>query len=197
MKLQNITVYCGSNLGAIPQYHDSAIALGKLIATQGRRLIYGGGNIGMMGTVADSVLAHGGEVIGVIPTFLRQKEKAHDRLTQLIETPDMTTRKAKLIELGDGFIVMAGGLGTYEEVFEVLSAKQLSLTQKPIGFLNTAGFFDPLLALLKHTADMGFMPQADLGLICVSDDPATLLNMMENHQHSEAVKWIEPDWYKN
>nr|WP_281177252.1 TIGR00730 family Rossman fold protein [Moraxella oblonga] len=118
MKLTNITVYCGSNLGTIPHYHDSAVALGTLIATQGRRLVYGGGNIGMMGTVADSALAHGGEVIGVIPTFLRQKEKAHTSLTQLIETPDMTTRKAKLIELADGFIVMAGGLGTYEEVFE-------------------------------------------------------------------------------
>lgn len=193
----SITVYCGSNYGTIPAYHQSAKALGEIIAKRGSRLIYGGGNIGVMGAVADGALAHGGEVIGVIPTFLRQKEVAHLGLTQLIETPDMPSRKAKLIELADAFISLPGGLGTYEELFEVLSLAQLELTQKPIGILNTQGFYDPLLSMLQQTAQNGFMPNENLQLLCVSADPYELLDKMANYTPVKAKKWLTPDWLKS
>lgn len=192
--LKNITVYCGSNYGSIPDYYHHAKILGQTLALQDRRLIYGGGAIGMMGTIADSVLAHGGEVVGVIPTFLRQQEKAHEGLTELIETPDMPTRKAKLIELADGFIAMAGGLGTYEELFEVLSMSQLKLTKNPIGLLNVAGFFDPMLDMLVKTAESGFMPKENLQLLCVAQDSEELLQKMHNFQYVDAVKWTRPAW---
>ncbi|MDO4699259.1 MAG: TIGR00730 family Rossman fold protein [Moraxella sp.] len=192
--LNSITVYCGSNYGSIPDYCQDAKVLGELIAKRGSRLIYGGGNIGMMGAIADSALAHGGKVIGVIPTFLREKEVAHLGLDELIETPDMPTRKAKLIELADGFIAMAGGLGTYEELFEVLSLVQLERTTKPIGLLNTHGFFDPLIAMMHQTAQSGFIPSANLDLFCVSDDPAQLLHKMAHHTPTKTQKWLTPDW---
>lgn len=194
MTLNSITVYCGSNYGSIPNYCQDARKIGELIAKRGSRLVYGGGNIGMMGAVADSALAHGGEVIGVIPTFLREKEVAHTGLTELIESPDMPARKAKLIELADGFITLAGGLGTYEELFEVLSLVQLERTHKPIGLLNTCGFFDPLITMLQQTADNGFMPHANLELFCISDDPADLLEKMQHHTPPKAQKWLTPDW---
>lgn len=195
ISINNITVYCGSNYGNIPDYYQHAKILGKLLASEHIRLIYGGGAIGMMGAVADSVLDYGGEVVGVIPTFLREKEMAHAGLTELIETPDMPTRKAKLIELGDGLITMAGGLGTYEELFEVLSMSQLNLIQKPIGLLNIAGFFDPLLDMLVKTAESGFMPKENLNLLVVSDDGKDLLAKMRNFQHIESPKWAKPLWF--
>lgn len=197
MTFTSITVYCGSNYGSIPQYHQSAKTLGEIIAKSGSRLVYGGGNIGVMGALADGALACGGEVIGVIPTFLRQKEVAHLGLTQLIETPDMPSRKAKLIELADAFIALPGGLGTYEELFEVLSLAQLELTKKPIGILNTQGFYDPLLTLMQQTATQGFMPTENLKLLCVSDNPYELLAKMANYTPVKAKKWLTPDWLKN
>ena len=123
-KMNHIVVYCGSNLGNKPAYFEAAQAMGKAIAERGSTLVYGGGKIGLMGTVADAALAEGGQVIGVIPTFLREKEVAHLGLSQLIETADMTERKNKMIELADAFIALPGGLGTYEELFEVVSQAQ-------------------------------------------------------------------------
>lgn len=194
ISINNITVYCGSNVGSIPDYYHHAQKLGKLLAINHIHLIYGGGNIGLMGTIADSVLAHGGQVTGVIPTFLKEKEVAHLGLTNLIETTDMTIRKAKLIELADAFIVMAGGLGTYEELFEVLSMNQLKLIAKPIGLLNIAGFFDPLLAMLAQTAERGFMPKENLNLVVVSDDCEELLEKIKNFEYKDAPKWVKPLW---
>lgn len=194
IKLNNITVYCGSNFGEIPDYYHHAKILGKRLAHHNIRLIYGGGNVGLMGTLADSTLSHGGEVIGVIPTFLKQKEVAHLGLTELIETPDMVTRKTKLIELADGFIAMAGGLGTYEELFEVLSITQLNLICKPIGLLNVAHFFDPLLDMLAKTAKSGFMPKENLQLLCIANNSEELLHKMVNFQFIDAPKWVRPAW---
>lgn len=196
MQLKNIAVYCGSNLGLTPDYYYAAQAVGKLLATRGHRIIYGGGSVGLMGTLADSALAHGGEVIGVVPHFLAEKEIAHTELTTLIKTDTMAERKAKMIELADGYIAMAGGLGTYEELFEVLSNAQLELDQAPIGLLNTNGFYDPVLAMLEHTADCGFMPKENRQLVCVSDDPADLLAQMHAYTPLNAMKWQTPDWYK-
>ena len=192
--MNNIVVYCGSNLGATPVYAEAARGLGEAIAKRGSRLVYGGGCIGLMGTVADAVLQAGGEAVGVIPTFLREKEVAHRGLTELIETPDMPSRKNKMIELGDAFIALAGGIGIFEELFEVLSLAQLKQHRKPVGLVNTAGFYDPLLALLQQTATQGFMPAANLSLLCVADTPQELLVKLENYQPHDAPKWIQPAW---
>ncbi|MCP1659822.1 TIGR00730 family Rossman fold protein [Neisseria perflava] len=192
--MHSIAVYCGSNLGAIPDYFHAAQEVGAAIAKRGSRLIYGGGRIGLMGAVADAVLASGGEAVGVIPTFLREKEVAHHDLTELVETPDMPARKNKMIALADAFIALPGGIGTYEELFEVLSLAQLRQHAKPIGILNVNGFFDPLLALLQHTADSGFMPQANLRLVCVADNAAELLQKMADYRFTDAPKWVQPAW---
>ncbi|PSJ79381.1 TIGR00730 family Rossman fold protein [Neisseria iguanae] len=194
--MKNIVVYCGSNLGESPAFYQAAQEMGKTIAGRGSRLVYGGGKIGLMGTVADAVLAHGGEVIGVIPTFLREKEVAHQGLTELVETPDMTERKTKMIARADAFIAMPGGIGTYEELFEVLSYAQLRLHAKPIGLLNVEGFFDPLLNLMQQTAAQGFMPQANMNLLCMDDNPAALLVKMAAYEFTDAPKWVQPGWQK-
>ena len=193
-KLNNIVVYCGSNWGENPAFFAAAQALGQTLANNGHTLVYGGGNVGLMGTVADAVLAHGGKVIGVIPTFLKQKEVAHLGLTELIETADMTSRKNTMIALASGFIALPGGLGTYEELFEVLSQAQLRLHPHPVGVLNVAGFFDPLLALLRDTVRHGFMPAANLSLLCVADSAPALLAKMAAWQAQDAVKWVQPSW---
>ncbi|OSI08245.1 LOG family protein yvdD [Neisseria animaloris] len=192
--MKNIVVYCGSNLGDTPAYFHAAQAMGAAIALRGSRLVYGGGRIGLMGTVADAVLANGGEVTGVIPTFLREKEVAHTGLTELIETPDMTARKNKMIALADAFIAMPGGLGTYEELFEVLSQAQLKLHGKPVGVFNVNGFFDPMITMLQQTADAGFMPQANMSLLCVDGTPEGLLEKMAAYRFVDVSKWVTPDW---
>ena len=196
-KMHNIVVYCGSNLGEPRAYYEDAQAMGAAIARRGSRLVYGGGRIGLMGTVADAALAAGGEVIGVIPVFLREKEMAHTQLTELIETEDMASRRLKMIELADAFIALPGGLGTYEELFEVLSAAQLRLHDKPIGLLNSDGFFEPLLALMRQTAEQGFMPAANLNLLCVGETAAEVLDKMAAYRYQDARKWIQPAWSKN
>ncbi len=194
MTMKNMVVYCGSNLGRSKAYFDAAQSMGKALADNHYRLVYGGGNIGLMGTVADAVLANGGEVIGVIPTFLKQKEVAHLGLTELIETADMTARKNKMIELADGFIAMPGGLGTYEELFEVLSQAQLKLHHHPVGVLNIDGFFDALLSMLAHTVEEEFMPEANMSLLCAATQPQALLAQMADYHPQDAVKWRQPQW---
>lgn len=192
--MKNIVVYCGSNLGQNKAYFDAAQQLGQEMAQQGYRLVYGGGNIGLMGTIATAVLEHGGEVIGVIPSFLKNLEGAHQGLTELYETTNMTERKNKMIELANGFIAMPGGLGTYEELFEVLSQAQLKLHPHPIGILNVAGFFDPLIQMLQNTVTAGFMPPENMDLLCQSAKPVELLEQMRLWQPRDAVKWVTPQW---
>lgn len=193
-EMKRIAVYCGSNYGEQRAYYLAAQELGKLLAKRGSELVYGGGRIGLMGTVADAILQEGGRVIGVIPTFLREKEMAHTGLQTLIETPDMPSRKNKMIELSDAFIALAGGIGTFEELLEVLSLAQLRQIHKPIGLLNTQGFYQPLLDLLHQTVKEGFMPSANLSLFCVADTPAELLTKMEQHQIEDGQKWQRPAW---
>ena len=192
--MKNIVVYCGSNLGQNKAYFDAAQQLGQEMAQQGYHLVYGGGNIGLMGTIATAVLEHGGEVIGVIPSFLKNLEGAHQGLTELYETTNMTERKNKMIELANGFIAMPGGLGTYEELFEVLSQAQLKLHPHPIGILNVAGFFDPLIQMLQNTVTAGFMPPENMDLLCQSAKPVELLEQMRLWQPRDAVKWVTPQW---
>lgn len=192
--MKNIVVYCGSNLGQNKAYFDAAQQLGKEMAQQGYRLVYGGGNIGLMGTIASSVLDHGGEAIGVIPSFLKNLEGAHQGLSELYETSNMTERKNKMIELADAFIAMPGGLGTYEELFEVLSQAQLKLHSHPVGILNVAGFFDPLIQMLQNTVTAGFMPPENMDLLCKATTPAALLDQLRHWQPRDAVKWVTPQW---
>lgn len=195
-QLTNIAVYCGSNLGNIPAYYHATQDMAKALVRRGHRIVYGGGSVGLMGTLADTALACGGEVIGVVPHFLAEKEIAHSNLSTLITTETMSERKLKMIELADGYIALAGGIGTYEELFEVISNAQLELSASPIGLLNTQGFYDPLIALLKHTAEQGFMPMDNLKLVCVSDDPDDLLDQMSAYQPTKAIKWSMPTWYE-
>lgn len=192
--MKNIVVYCGSNLGQNKAYFDAAQQLGKEMAQQGYRLVYGGGNIGLMGTIASSVLDHGGEAIGVIPGFLKNLEGAHQGLSELYETSNMTERKNKMIELADAFIAMPGGLGTYEELFEVLSQAQLKLHPHPVGILNVAGFFDPLIQMLQNTVTAGFMPPENMDLLCKATTPTALLDQLRHWQPRDAVKWVTPQW---
>ena len=196
-QLNNIAVYCGSNLGLTPDYYYAAQKMAETLARRGHRIVYGGGSVGLMGTLADTALAHGAQIIGVVPHFLAEKEIAHDSLTTLIKTNTMSERKLKMIELADGYIAMAGGLGTYEELFEVLSNAQLELDQGPIGLLNTNGFYDPVMTLLAHTAENGFMPKDNLKLVCISDDPDELLNQMHAYTPTQAIKWSMPAWYQD
>ena len=146
------------------------------------------------GEVASAALAAGGQVTGIIPTFLRHEEMAHGRLTELIITDNMADRRTRMIERADAFIALPGGLGTYEELFEVLSAAQLKLHSKPIGLLNVNGFFNPIITLLQHTANQGFMPAANTGLVCTDSSIPALLEKMAAYRFQDAPKWKRPAW---
>jgi uncharacterized protein (TIGR00730 family) len=190
--MKRITIYCGSNPGNHPDYVSAAQALGHAMATQGYDLIYGGGKLGLMGTIADSVLDAGGHAIGVMPRGLFRGEMAHERLTELYEVADMHERKAKMHDLADAFISMPGGLGTFEELFEMVSWAQIGIHKKPIGLLNVRGFYDPLVALLKHAVQEGFMKETNLALFVVESDPETLLQRLAAYQPVErSLKWSE------
>ncbi len=176
--MKNICIYCGSSAGATPEYASAARRLGQVLADQGVGLVYGGGRVGLMGIVADTVLEGGGQVIGVIPEALATEEVAHNGLTELHVVADMHQRKALMAGRADAFLTMPGGIGTFEEFFETLSWASLKLHEKPMGILNVAGYFDPLLALLDHAAAEGFLRRKHLGLLITSDDPEALVSAM-------------------
>lgn len=190
--MKKICVYSGSNLGNHPSYHSLTTELGTILAEKEIELIYGGSNVGLMGAIADRVLQCGGKVTGVMPKNLFPKEIMHPKLTKLIEVNDMHERKKNMSELSDGFIALPGGIGTYEEVFEILSWAQIGIHHKPIGFLNVEGFFSPIFQLLQHTVNAGFMNQKNLKLFCHSSDPLTLVEEMEVYQPPVLdTKWLE------
>jgi hypothetical protein len=155
--MKSIAVYCGSGDGAFPVYREGAARLGRELAKRQITLVYGGANVGLMGAVADAVLEGGGSAIGVLPRFLRDREIAHGGLTELILVDTMHERKAKMMELADGFIALPGGPGTLEEFFEVFTWGRLELHRKPVGLLNIQGYFDPLLAMFDTMEREGFM----------------------------------------
>ena len=157
-KFARIVVYCGSNFGDTPAYYHAAQSLGKTLAEHDITLVYGGGNVGLMGTIADSIIAHGGKSIGIIPRFLKDKEVAHHGLSELIITEDMASRKLKMISLADAFIALPGGIGTYEELFEVMSLAQLRQHAKPIGVLNVDGFLTLFLNCLNRQQKQALCP---------------------------------------
>jgi len=182
--LKTICVYCGSQTGKSLAYQTSAETLGKLLAENGTRLVYGGGNVGLMGIIAETVLACGGEAVGVIPRFLVEREVGHAGLTELRMVESMHERKEIMASLADGFIIMSGGIGTLEELFEVFTWRQLELHQKPIGILNTEGYYDSLLEFLKNSVEQGFLQASALDYLLVETDATVLFNKMLAHQTS-------------
>ena len=191
--MKAICVYCGSSSGAAPVYRAGAHALAAELVRQGMALVYGGGRIGLMGAIADEVLRLGGEAIGVIPDALMKREVGHLGLTRLHVVKDMHERKAMMAELSDGFIAMPGGLGTMEELFEVTTWSQLGLHDKPVGLLNVEGYYQALLAFLKHMVDTGFLRQEHAALMQADADPAALLDKMRNKPDTRASKWLDQD----
>ncbi|APC79448.1 TIGR00730 family Rossman fold protein [Clostridium botulinum] len=179
--MKRICVYSGSNLGLRSEYKESAKLLGKILAENKIELVYGGSRIGLMGEISNEVLRNNGKVIGVMPKGLFSGEMVHENLTKLIEVENMHERKQTMAELSDGFIALPGGLGTFEELFEVLSWAQLGIHKKPIGILNISNFFDPLLHMIKNTCTEGFMNESNIKLISVSDTPSELIKQMKNY----------------
>jgi uncharacterized protein (TIGR00730 family) len=189
--MNSLCVFCGSSLGADPAYLAAAQALGQLLASSGRRLVYGGAAVGLMGAVADAALAAGGQVIGVLPRALVDKEIAHRGLTELRVVDSMHARKALMADLADGFIALPGGLGTLEELLEVWTWGQLGLHRKPLGLLDTAGFFAPLLAFLDQMVDRRFLRPEHRDLAVVDADPLALVDRLARHRPSTLPKWID------
>lgn len=191
--MKSVCVFCGSRPGQNPQYGEAAQLLGKSIAERGWRLIYGGGSIGLMGVVANAALAAGGEVVGVIPKFLATRELLHTGLTDLKIVPSMHVRKSTMEELADGFIGLPGGLGTIEELFEIMTWAQLGLHRKPIGLLNSLGYFDPLLQLVDAGIGEGFVSADHRKLILVERDVPTLLEQLPKHVTPPVHRWLKGD----
>ncbi len=188
--MKSIVVFCGSAEGHNSIYKETAAGLGKLLATRGIRVVYGGARVGIMGAVAEGALQNGGAVTGVIPYFLRTKEVAHEGVTELIETNNMHERKLKMHELSDGIITLPGGWGTMEEVFEMLTWAQLGLHTKPVGLLNTNGYYNALIALCDHMVAEGFLPASVRKMLLSSDNAEELLAMMEAYVPVDTPKWI-------
>lgn len=192
--MQRICVFCGSQLGTQPVHKENARLLGRLLAQRGISLVYGAGNVGLMGILADATLEAGGEVVGVIPKALVEKEVAHSRLTALHVVDTMHQRKALMADLADGFAALPGGFGTSDELFEILTCAQLGFHSKPVSVLNTAGYFDPLLRWLDHMVEEGFLKPRHRALVQVAESPEQLLSLFaKKHQAPALNKWIEVD----
>lgn len=191
-RLKSLCVFCGSSLGINPAYAEAATTLGTLMGQKKVSLIYGGGRTGIMGTTADSVLKAGGDVVGVIPDFLQQREKAHHGLTVLKVVDNMHERKALMAGLSQAFVALPGGMGTLEELFEVLTWYQLGIQRKPIALLNVWGYWNPLLKMLDSMSMDGFVPSGYKEWLIVEDDPRILLNHIE-HVLLENRNTLEPD----
>jgi uncharacterized protein (TIGR00730 family) len=190
--MQRLCVFCGSSEGSRTPYAEATRRLGEVVAARGCGLVYGGGHIGLMGILADTVLASGGSVIGVIPQALVDKELAHDRLTELHVVTTMHQRKALMADLADGFAALPGAFGTADELFEILTWAQLGLHSKPIGLLNVAGYFDLLCAWLDQAVREGFLRSAHRRLLLEAEDPERLLDLLQEYRPlGETPKWIE------
>ena len=196
--MKRLCVFCGSNAGHDPRYRAAAENLGRLLAARGIELVYGGGNIGLMGAVADACLAASGTVIGVIPEALMGKEVAgravdHRALTRIEVVDSMHTRKARMAELADGFIALPGGFGTFEEFCEVLTWGQLGFHVKPMGLLNVNGFYDPLLAMFDTAVAEGFLRQQNRAMALADDDIERLLDRMAAYRPEPVSKWLKQE----
>ena len=189
--MKSVCVYCGANAGADPIYQQAASALGQRLAGDGLRLVYGGGNTGLMGAVANGVLDAGGEVTGVIPQHLVDWEVAHKGVTSLEVVGSMHERKSRMFDLADGFIALPGGFGTLEEVFEMLTWRQLNIGQKPIAFLNVNGYYSPLMAMIDHMVGEKFLHADQRHDLWFGDDVDAMLQWMSNYTPGDAGKWFD------
>ena len=191
--MKTVCVFCGSGEGASVSYAESARLLGDTLARRGLRVVFGGGQVGLMGVLADAVLEAGGEAVGVMPKALLEKEIGHQSLTELHVVSTMHERKALMADLSDGFIALPGGYGTFEELLEVLTWAQLSLHEKPCGLLNVEGFYDPLLSLFDHAVEEQFVREDHRALALTEKDPARLLDLMQDHNPPSTEKWVSPE----
>jgi uncharacterized protein (TIGR00730 family) len=189
--LQSVCVFCGSSTGANAAYTEAARSLGTTLAEANIRLVFGGGHVGLMGVISNAALAAGGEVIGVIPKFLVERELAHEGLSDLRIVGSMHERKALMSDLSEGFIALPGGTGTLEEFFEVLTWAQLGEHEKPCGLLNVAGYYDPLLTAFDRMVEADFLSESNRALLLVEDDPEQLLQRFDHYEPPKTVKWID------
>jgi uncharacterized protein (TIGR00730 family) len=190
--MRRLCVFCGSSPGQDPTYRSLAAAFGELLARRGLGVVYGGGRVGLMGALADAALAAGGEVIGVIPQALLEREVGHSGLTKLHVVGSMHERKALMAELAEGFVALPGGIGTLEELFEVWTWAQLGLHEKPVGLLEAGGFYQPLLAFLDHLVVTGFVRPADRAMLITTSSPEDLLARFAAYVPPPVPKWITP-----
>jgi uncharacterized protein (TIGR00730 family) len=192
--VNRVCVFCGASSGRLPAYADAARAFGTALAGRGLGLVYGGGRVGLMGAVADAALAAGGEVVGVIPQELVDRELAHDGVTELHVVGSLHERKALMAELADAFVALPGGFGTLDELLEQLTWSQLGLHAKPIGLYEVEDYWRPLIALARHATEEGFVRESDLAQIAVGGDADGLLDRLERLTHAERprAKWSRP-----
>ncbi|MGZ3566428.1 MAG: LOG family protein [Gemmatimonadaceae bacterium] len=188
--MRRLAVFCGSNSGARPEYVQATRSLGKLLASRGVGIVYGGSNVGLMQALADSMLDELGDIIGVIPRMLVEREVANKALSDLRIVDSMHDRKALMAELADGFVALPGGIGTLEEFFEIWTWAQLGMHDKPCGLLNVAGYFNPLLEFLDRAVAEKFVREVHRRMVIVESDPATLLARFEAYEPPRVVKWI-------
>ncbi len=192
MEIKSIGVFCGSSIGARKIYSEKAAELGRLMADKKIDLIFGGGKVGLMGVIADSLMEKGGKAIGVIPTALQEKEVGHDGLDEMIVVDNMSNRKNKINDLSDAFIAMPGGFGTLDEVMEVLTYFQLGWSEKPVGFLNIDGYYDHLIKFLDHIAEEKFMKVEHRHNVIFENEPQKLLDAILNFKPLAVdEKWID------
>ena len=189
--MKSITVFCGSSMGIDPVYSETASKVGKVLAEKKMKIVYGGTKIGLMGKLANAALEHNGEVIGVIPEFLTEKELAHDNLTQLILVESMHERKIRMHELSDAVIALPGGFGTMDEFFEMLTWGQLNLHRKPMALLNVNGYYKSLQDLADNMISEGFLKKENKDMMMFSDNIEEILERFENYHPSHADKWID------
>jgi uncharacterized protein (TIGR00730 family) len=189
--MKRVCVFCGSSSGASSRYTATAQRVGALLAQRQTELVYGGGNIGLMGVLADTVLAHGGHVIGVIPQALMDREVGHTGLSDLRIVGSMHERKALMADLAEGFIALPGGIGTLEEFCEVLTWAQLGMHAKPCGLLNVDGYFDHLITFLDHSVEERFFRPEHRAMVLLETDPETLLNRFASYRPPRLEKWID------
>ncbi len=191
--MKRVCVYCGSSDGKKPEYKETARVLGRAMLEKGIGLVYGGAQVGIMGEIADTVVDGGGEVIGIMPKSLAEKEIYHTGLTRLEIVDSMHERKAMMADNSDGFIALPGGLGTIEEIFEVLTWAQLGFHKKPCALLNALGYYDHLSAFLNHTVIEGFVNTDSRSMLITESDPETLLKRFEAYKAPVVNKWIDRD----
>lgn len=180
--MNSLCVFCGASQGNDPSYRQAAVSFGAALAREHIELVWGGGQIGLMGVVADAVLAAGGRAYGVIPDFMAERELAHRDATQMMVVDSMHARKAAMADRADAFVALPGGFGTLDELFEIVTWAQLHIHRKPIGILNVKGFFDPLMAMVRHMSATGFINPHYLGLLNMAATPDELLASMRSHR---------------